>query len=82
MIIKKKSGFQCSYCRSTYKEEGLAEACWDGHGIIYLPIAKDDLNKLLNFIYVGNRTVLSENLLEVIGRYNAHAAIRRMDERI
>lgn len=51
MAIQTKDGWKCSYCGKFHTHPELADSCRDGHDIVYVPIALDDLNRLIHFLY-------------------------------
>ena len=64
MAIKTLNGYRCSYCNREFPSQVLADSCRDAHEIIYLPITKEDLNRLLQFIRLNIGGEYSELLTE------------------
>ena len=60
---------KCLYCDKQYNTKDEARSCLDAHDIIYMPIARTDLNRLANFILTGNAKLLSEPLTRIIFKY-------------
>lgn len=69
MAIKAKGGYKCGYCYKLYKTSGEADKCKDDHGLIYVALGRDDLNRLMNFIYIKEEKLLSESLMKNLGKY-------------
>lgn len=61
--------FTCKYCGKEFSLETSAERCYYSHNIIYVPISKNDLGRLLNFIYSMDTSFLSETLVSNLSRY-------------
>lgn len=59
----------CFYCRKWYANPDKARECENEHDVIFVPILKEDLNRLLNFIATGDRTLLTERLSRTLFRY-------------
>jgi hypothetical protein len=64
--------FVCVHCGAKYKDEELAKhhEIYD-HDIVYLPIEKTDLNRLLNFIVTNhnNEQLLTERLMNTLFKF-------------
>ncbi len=61
MAIKTKDGqFRCMYCEKVFDKEDKADECREAHDIKYLPVSKEDLNKLANFILHPHTKLISD----------------------
>jgi len=60
---------RCFYCQKYYENPDNARKCEKGHDVIYVPILREDLNRLLNFIATGDRQLLNERLSRTLFRY-------------
>lgn len=69
MAIKTKKGYECSYCQKVYDTPALADACRDGHDLIYLSVAKDDLRRLWQFLISKDEDLLTETLVRQLSKY-------------
>lgn len=59
MTIKTKDGkYQCFYCLEKYNRPEKAEACREEHDILYIPISRSDVNKLLNYLFIPDGKIL------------------------
>lgn len=78
MIIQKKKKFTCLYCQKQYDTEKQAKDCVEKHDLILLPVARTDLNKLMQFIFFKKDEFLSSDLIRIIQRYNNKSALKQM----
>ncbi len=72
MALKTKTGYACGYCRKEFiGKTAMAEAeeCKESHDLIYLQISKEDLQKLIMFIYSKDDRALPETLVERLQSY-------------
>lgn len=72
MAIKTKEGYACGYCKKEYFGRNAisdAETCKESHELIYLQISKEDLQRLLLFIFNKDESVLPANLVERLQSY-------------
>lgn len=67
----KRDKKRCIYCWTAYSTEERARKCEDDHGddVIMLPILKEDLNRLVNFIATGEQELLTKRLVRTLYRY-------------
>lgn len=72
MALKTKTGYACGYCRREFTGKNAmaeAEECKDQHNLIFLQISKEDLQKLVMFIYSKEDRVLPDTLVERLQSY-------------
>lgn len=70
MAIKLKSGkYKCGYCTKEYAKLDEAETCKESHNLIYLSLSKDDLHRLIQFIYSKDDRLLGDNLVDRLQSY-------------
>lgn len=60
---------KCFYCDKYYTDVMKARDCEGKHDVLFVPILREDLNRLLNFIATGDRNLLTERLSKVLFRY-------------
>jgi hypothetical protein len=60
---------KCFYCGKYYREEQKAKDCARTHDIVYVPIMREDLNRLINYIATGDSNLLTERLSRTLFRY-------------
>ena len=68
--------FACSVCGEKYSSPQHADACRDAHNLLYIPMTKDELNLLLNSIYIGNFSILPVSLIETLKKYARQAVVK------
>lgn len=61
--------FKCTICGEFYSREESAKNCEESHNTIYVKLKKDDLFKLIQFLYTGDRSLLSESLMTTLLKY-------------
>jgi len=64
-----KNKNQCFYCQKFYEDPSKARACENAHDVVYIPMLREDLNRLINFIASGDRNLLTERLSRTLFRY-------------
>ena len=60
---------KCFYCDKYFADTEKARKCESEHDVIFVPILRKDLNRLINFIATGDRNLLTERLSKVLFRY-------------
>jgi hypothetical protein len=66
------NSWECKYCHKIYKLELIALGCENSHGIVYVPIRKEDLQRLIQFIYTKDERLLTETLMETLMAYTSN----------
>jgi hypothetical protein len=69
MVTKVGDSYRCSLCQTAHSTALLADACEQSHSVIYVPMTKEDLNSLMQFIYTGEQKVLNEDLVRKLEQY-------------
>jgi hypothetical protein len=69
MAIKRDGKYLCGYCYKPYAKIDQAETCKESHNLIYLAISQEDLNRLVNFIYTKEESLLGETLVDRLQSY-------------
>lgn len=69
MAVKVHTGWACGYCGTVFTDPTKADACRDSHELIYVPFTKEDLNRLLQFIYLKNDELLTKSLMDTLQKY-------------
>ena len=70
MVKKVEGGYQCSICSMLHDRDVYAVACEKSHEIIYVPINREDLFKLIQFLYTRDDSLLSESLIKTLQKYS------------
>jgi len=60
---------KCIYCGKTYPALRDKELCMASHDLIYVPITKEDLMRLNQFLVTGEKKLLTKTLLRTITNY-------------
>jgi len=58
----------CAYCGREYSHAQAADACRDGHKLIYIGLTKEDLNRLLTFIQLKQDDLITESLWKALNK--------------
>lgn len=71
MALRQSDGtYRCSYCGKSFSRSQEADSCRDSHQLIYVPLTKNDLNHLINFIYSKDEKLLTESLMKTLIKYS------------
>ncbi len=62
--------FECEVCGKVFSYRDDAVSCEVAHDLIYVPIARSDLKRLLSFLVSGNPEYLTETLVDTLRKYN------------
>lgn len=65
----KRQKNKCFYCGKVYTTQEKARECENDHDVVMLPILREDLNRLVNFIATGDRDLLTKRLSRTLFRY-------------
>jgi hypothetical protein len=63
MAKKVNDGYMCTSCEKIYPTPARADACRDSHEIVYVPMNKTELNRLINGIFLNDISLIPESLL-------------------
>lgn len=67
MAIKTKSGkWQCSYCLKEYPDSAKANACREEHDLVYVALSREDLNRLVNYLFIPDAKLITESLTRTL----------------
>ena len=59
MAIKLPDGkYKCSWCNKIYPDPSKADACRSNHDIVYVPMLRSDVNRLLMFIHTKDEKLI------------------------
>lgn len=59
---------RCYYCGKYYRTPEKARECENSHDVVFVPMLREDLNRLINFIATGDRGLLTERLSRTLFR--------------
>ena len=81
LIPQRRDKFwQCSYCEAEYPEKDKAQKCVASHNLILVPIAKEDLSRLLQFIFTHEEKLLSSSLIRIIQKYSYQSSATPLED--
>ena len=69
MAIKRGDKYYCSYCHNEYTDPVKADTCRENHDLIYVAISRSDLNRLIQYIHLGNQELLTPTLIKTLNKY-------------
>lgn len=70
MAIQLRDGhYACSVCGSKHGSPARADGCRDSHQMLYVPMSKTELNRLLNAIIREDFELVPAHLLETLRKY-------------
>jgi hypothetical protein len=70
MSIKRNGKFYCGYCDKEWPTSQKADFCWERHDLILIPFLREDLSRLIQFLYLKNSDLLTESLVRTLNKYN------------
>ncbi len=71
MAIKTDNGWKCPICNLEYSKQGEALSCEQTHDVIYVAFRREDLYKLIQFVYTHDPALLSGSLIKTLMMYKA-----------
>lgn len=71
----KDGTFACSICGKIYASPAHADSCRDSHEMLYIPITKTELNRLLSAIYSEDYEIIPFSLIQTLKKYARASAI-------
>lgn len=69
-VIQSKNEYQCKHCGLRYTSLIEARDCERDHDIVYVPIQRADLKRLLIYLLTGNSEILTKSFLDTINKYS------------
>lgn len=67
--------FACSVCGKVHYNVIQADACRDSHDMIYIPMSRTELNRLINAIMLDKVDIVPESLLTTLRKYARYVVI-------
>ena len=66
--VPQKNGkfkYKCSFCNKVYDDPERADWCRDtNHDLVYVQILREDVNRLIEFIYLKNDKLITETMVK------------------
>lgn len=69
MPTKDENGWKCNICGEYHKLEPYALSCEQSHDIILVKFKRGDLFNLMQFLYTGDRELLTDSLMKTLKKY-------------
>lgn len=69
MPIKTETGWKCSICELEHARDVYALSCEQSHEMIYVAFKREDLYRLVQFIYTGDFELLTDSLKKTLMNY-------------
>jgi len=75
MSEKKRRRAKCLYCGNFYSTEEEAKECRDRHDIIFVQLSREDVNRLLHFMYSKDERDIGPTLMNNLLKYQRRVAL-------
>lgn len=63
--------WKCKYCHAPYYNELSAKGCENNHEIVFIEMHREDLQRLMQFLYTKDETLLTERLIKTLRKYSS-----------
>lgn len=73
MVTKVEDKYACSICNKLHSRDIYAIKCEQSHDIVYVPIPRGDLFKLVQFLYSGDSELLSKEIITLLLKYSKYS---------
>ncbi len=67
--------FACSVCGGIYSSPAHADGCRDSHQLLYIPMSKTELNRLINAIMLDKVEMVPEHLIGTLRKYARYQSV-------
>ncbi len=61
--------YKCKICYEEFDRLLMADSCEKSHEIIYVPLYRSDLARLIQFIFTGDKSLITERLGKTLMKY-------------
>lgn len=73
MALRNSAGkYLCSICTKEFRSFQEADACRDSHQMLYVPLTQEELNRIVNFFYLKDDSLIKESLVKKLQAYARH----------
>ena len=70
MAIRLEDGrYRCGWCNKIYPDPSKADACRLDHDIVYVPMLRSDVNRLLMFIHTQDEKLINSTIIGSLTRF-------------
>jgi hypothetical protein len=78
---KKVVKVRCIYCGEYINRPNYNTHLQKEHDLIYVAIEKSDLNRLIQFIYIKDESLLTKSLVETLQTFHNNASKKQLVEK-
>jgi hypothetical protein len=74
--------YECNICSKTFGNHLMADSCEKSHQILYVPVYKEDLIRLMQYLYLSEgdkESLLPQRLMKTLQEYMRFKENRRDD---
>jgi hypothetical protein len=64
--------WRCKYCNVSYYNELSAKGCESNHEVVLIEIYREDLMRLMQFLYTKDETLLTDRLIKTLRKYSSN----------
>lgn len=64
-----KGKYKCIICGKGWRHPTMADTCRDTHDVIFIPLMRSDLNRLLQYIVTHEERLLTPTLMKTLRHY-------------
>lgn len=82
MAIKTREGYLCSICRKLYTHAEKADGCRDKHDIVYVPMTRTELNRLINGLYSEDLSIIPPSLFVTLRKIQRKSVTDGVQEEV
>lgn len=69
MAIKTRGGYLCGYCNKSFTDPVKCDIHKEEHNLIYVALSREDLSRLVTFIYSKEEKLLTGTLVDNLQKY-------------
>jgi hypothetical protein len=71
MAYQTVEGWSCSDCKTVYKTIQEAKKCEAEHDTVYVKFQREDLERLIQFLYTKDESLLTKTLVATLMKYRS-----------
>jgi hypothetical protein len=69
----------CTFCNTSFETEVELDNHKDKvHNVIYIPMSLEDLSHLLQFLYTGDKNLLTKSMVDTLQQYHKVASRKQL----
>ena len=66
MATKVTNGYMCPVCEKVYPDAMKADTCKASHEILYVPLTRTEVNRLIHGLMLGDFTLVPDSVFETL----------------